>query len=157
MKRYSTTVKLTREIVSLIHTYARVTRQGVMLRYNRKDFGYSGNITGLNVISGKVLSRITIKKETLANMVEDLRRIGYTTDDGRSITDGIVASESGFCSFEDMLHSMNKHDYVPTISGNGWKHFVIMLAVYNSGGTYYREGCFFGKYTERFEGLNLRV
>lgn len=140
MKRYSTTVKLTREIVDLIHTYARVTRQGVMLRYNGNDFAYSGNITGLNVISGKVLSRITIKKETLASMVEDLRRVGHTYDNGRSVADTIVASDTAFDSVQDMFRSIIRHNYTPTISGNSWKHHVLMNVVYSAGLPYFRNG-----------------
>ncbi len=135
MRRQSTTVRITREVLALMNDYVTQTGNGIIFRWRGQDCGHSNANTMLSSVSGKALSQCTIKKETLAHMVAELASIGF-----RSWQDRVFRANTGTGTLEGLLWSVRNHAYVPTISGSHWHHHVLMLAVAQSGETYFRGG-----------------
>ena len=136
MKRQSTTVRITKEILALMNDYVKQTGNGVIFRWKGHECGHSPDNTMLSGVSGKTLSQCTIKKETLAHMVSDLAGRGF-----RTWQDMIFRANTGTGTLEGLLWSIRNHSYCPTISGSHWHHHVLMLAVTQSNESYFRGGC----------------
>ena len=137
MKRQSTTVKVTNEILSLIADYIELTDNGVMLRYKGREIGVFMESGCLETFDNafNLKGNATIKKETLAHMVSDLASRGFT-----EWQDRIFYRNTGTGKLPGLLFSIRNHGYTPTISGSHWHHHAMMLAITQEGETYFRDG-----------------
>ena len=134
MKRQSTTVRITREILCLMNDYVDRTGNGVIYRWKGQEHGQSKPVLPFNRINGKKLSDCTIKKSTLAHMVAELARAGF-----RAWQDRIFAANTGLKNIECLVQSQHNHGYIPTISGDHWHHHVLMAVTVSHGLEYFRD------------------
>lgn len=136
MKRQSTTVKITAEIVSLLSDYITPTK-GVIVRHRGTEYGVVGiwrKFGGVNLLAtreGVALnpSECTILKTTLATIAQ---YTGYIVD--------IVRKSTGFTCGSDILDSHILYSYVPTINGSHWHHFAIIQLCTELGIPVFRHG-----------------
>ena len=141
MRRQSTTVRITREVLALMNDYVKHTRNGVIYRWKGGEYGHCPDNTMLNCVSGKTLAKCTIKKSTLAHMVSDLAAMGIT-----EWSDRIFKQNTGLGNIECLVQSQHNHGYVPTISGDHWHHHVLMVVTVSHGLEYFRGGAFHDTY-----------
>lgn len=121
MKRHSTTVKITREITSLIADYCYRTT-GVIVRHRGKEYGVIGmfSCTGLFATHERRLlnpSECTVLKTTLAEIANDTQYVQT-----------IIKRNTGFKHSTEILSSHINHGYRPTINGHHWHDIAILKA-----------------------------